>query len=83
MSSRNPEKMCVKLENGECISPFKCAHGPMLPIGQFRDLVTSEFKPLFQTKGLLKKFLLASQGKHMLTPEEIQSARDLTDDNGI
>ena len=80
MSSMNPEKMCVKLPNGECISPFKCAHGPMLQIGQFRDLVVAEFSPLFSAKKLLKKFLLASQGKYTLTPEEISSARDLTDD---
>jgi len=52
----------------------------MLQIGQLRDLVVAEFKPLFSAKKLLKKFLLASQGKYTLTPEEISSARDLTDD---
>jgi len=52
----------------------------MLQIGQFRDLVVAEFSPLFSAKKLLKKFLLASQGKYTLTPEEISSARDLTDD---
>lgn len=58
-------------------------HGPPLNVVEFRDLIVTEFQPYHSSKDLLKKFLLASQGKYLLTAIDITAARDLTDDNGI